>query len=41
MDILLHSNEQEAVGVEIGEPLNADGAVFKVVPSQLNLQPGE
>eukprot|EP00983_Pelagomonas_calceolata_P113600 1160002-Pelagomonas_calceolata.AAC.18 len=39
-DILLHSNEKEAVDVEVGEASSADGAVFKVVPSKLNIKPG-
>jgi len=38
-DILLHSNEKEAVDVEVGEASSADGAVFKVVPSKLNIKP--
>ncbi|KAF5834411.1 flagellar associated protein [Dunaliella salina] len=39
-DVLLHSNEEEAADVEVGEASTADGAVFKVVPSKLNIKPG-
>jgi hypothetical protein len=41
MNILLRSNEEELMDVVFGDDLTAEGAVFKIVPHQLSLTPGQ